>query len=74
MTVRETRWARPMLARIMLRQELGREPTPEEVEDQVVKLKTKCVPPPSLDAIAEAFGRGEEVCLPHCSTHIQATD
>ena len=72
--VRKARWAHPMLARIMLRQELCREPTSEEVWDQIAKLKTKSISPPSLDAIAKAFGRGEEVCLPHHFAHIQATN
>ena len=72
--VMERSWARPILSRIMLRQELGREPTSEEVEDQIVKLKTKSIPLPSLDDIAKAFERGEEVRLPHHFARIQATN
>jgi len=59
--VRESRWALPILARITLREEFGREPTTDEIDDQVQKLKKRSVPLPSLHTIMGAFERGEEV-------------
>jgi len=62
-------WARPILARIMLRREFGREPTVDEVGDRMEKLKQKPVSIPLLDTITAAFENGEEVrpfhrCIP----------
>lgn len=71
--IQKASWARPMISRIILQQELGREPTSFEVEDQIIKFKLESIPRPSLDAIAEIFGEGEMVCLLHFA-HIQATN
>ena len=59
--VKSSTWARPMIARIMLRQKLGREPTGPEVETQVQKIKKKSVGLPSTKTIVEAFENGDEV-------------
>ena len=72
--VRETEWAHPILARIMLRQEFGREPTASEVSSQIGRLKVKSVLPASLDTITMAFENGEEVCTFHCCIHVPTTD
>ena len=58
-----SRWAHPTLARIMLREEFGREPTDEEVDRQIEKLKKRSVPIPPVDTINAAFENGEEVRL-----------
>ena len=63
MIIRECKWARPSLARIALRKQLGREPTKEEVEDQIEKINDRTVPPPSGETIIAAFENGEEVSL-----------
>jgi len=67
-------WARPILARIMLRQEFGREPTTQEVSSQIGRLKGNSVLPPSLNTITMAFENGEEVCPFHCCIHISTTN
>ena len=58
-----------MLARIMLRLEVGREPTGDEVDNQIEKLKEKSVSLPSFGVITAAFENGEEVC-PFCCVFI----
>jgi len=50
-----------MISRIMLRRVLGREPTGDEVDDQMKKLDKKAVPRPSVDDIVAALESGEEV-------------
>ena len=60
-SVRKASWARPMIARIMLRERLGRKPTDREVQDQLEALKNKSDAPPPLETIAAAFENGEEV-------------
>jgi hypothetical protein len=52
-----------MMARILLRMELGRRPTDAEVEEQVKKFDEGTSEPPSLRAITAAFDKGEEVRL-----------
>ena len=60
-----------MLARVTLRQELGREPTDDEVGNQMKKLAKKTVAPPSLDAIIAAVEKGEEVRPSRRSIHVR---
>lgn len=62
--IRSATWARPMIARIVLRQKLGREPTRSEVATQVRKIKEKSVEPPSTKVIVEAFENGDEKLYP----------
>lgn len=59
MRIRNSVWARPVLARIILRVELGREPTTAEVYSQIKRLGT--VQLPQLNDIIAAFEKGEEV-------------
>ena len=66
-------WAHPILARIMLRQEFGCEPTTNEVSSQIGRLKRKSVLLPSLSTITAAFENGEEVRPFHCHLHVPAT-
>lgn len=54
-------WGRPIIARILLRRELGREPTEAEVKVQITKLDGGSSPLPPLGVITAAFERGEEV-------------
>ncbi|KAF9649388.1 hypothetical protein BDM02DRAFT_3186288 [Thelephora ganbajun] len=63
-TVRESKWAHPILARIMLRKKLGRKPTNDEVDDQIQKLKRVSTPLPPLHIIAAALENGEEKLYP----------
>ena len=72
--VREMEWARPILARITLRQEFGHEPTASEVSSQVGRFKRKSVLLPSLNTITAAFENGDEVCPFHCCIYIPITD
>ena len=67
-------WARPILARIMFRQEFGREPTASEVSSQIGRLLAKSVVLPSLNTITAAFENGEEVCPLLCCIHIPTTN
>ena len=64
-------WGRPIIARIVLRIALDREPTPAEVNDQVEKIEENNAELPSLNAIMAAFEKGEEVCSisSHSSPH-----
>ena len=50
-----------MIARIMLRNELGNDPTTSEINNRVKDLKKKFIAPPPLDVITTAFMEGEEV-------------
>jgi len=59
--IRETKWAHPMIARIMLRERLCRKPTDDEIVDQIEALKEKSAVLPPLETIAAAFENGEEV-------------
>ena len=61
----EAMWALPVLARIVLRKEFGREPTRNEVDRRVQQLKEGCASLPPLDIITAAFENGEEVCSFH---------
>ena len=63
-------WARPMLARIMLRQEFGREPTASEIGCQIGRLRRRSVSLPPLNTITAAFENGEEVRPFQCCIHI----
>jgi len=63
-TVRDSRWGRPVIARIMLRNELGREPTTAEVGDRMEKLGEKTVKLPPPDVVRAAFEKGEEKLHP----------
>ena len=72
--VRGANWARPMLARITLRLKIGREPTDDEVDDQIIRLSEKSVSLPPFDAITAAFENGEEVCPFRRCVHIWAAN
>ena len=74
--ISEAGWACPMLARIMLREELDREPTEEEVDRRIEKLKLKLVAFPSVDTIVAALESGTEVrpVFLGCSLRVHATD
>lgn len=50
-----------MVARIMLRQQFGREPTEDEVDGQVERIRDRTDPLPSLETITTAFENGDEV-------------
>ena len=45
----------------MLREALGREPTDDEVDDQIDKLKDRTIAIPPLETISAALENGEEV-------------
>jgi hypothetical protein len=63
--VKVLKWARPILARIMLRKALGRQPTEAEVKTRVKKLASNThVALPTVTAIIAAFENGEEVRPP----------
>lgn len=47
-----------MVARIMLRNELGQEPTADEVKNRMKELRKKIIPP---EVITTAFVEGKEV-------------
>lgn len=59
--IRASVWGRPIIARVMLREQLDREPTVAEVNSQVDKLKDGSVGLPPLGIIRAAFEAGDEV-------------
>ena len=55
------KWAYPVLARVMLRRELGCEPAQGQVDSRVEEIADESVKVPSSDAVIAALERGEEV-------------
>ena len=50
-----------MIARIMVRERLGRKPTDHEIRNQIEVLRENSAALPPLETIAAAFENGEEV-------------
>jgi hypothetical protein len=53
----------PVLARVYLRNVLNREPTAEEVGEQIQEKKTKLVDLVTSEAVNSAFENGQEVSV-----------